>query len=197
MMRKIVKIDAERCNACGLCVSACHEGAIAIKNGKAALTEARYCDGLGNCLPLCPTGAISVEEADAPEFALPPEPTLKHWPLQIKLVPFKAPYFENAGLLIAADCGAYAYERFRHEFMRERITLIGCPKLDAVDYSEKLARIIQENAVASLAAVRMEVPCCGGIEGALLEGLKKSGKSLPVHIITLSIDGRILERRER
>jgi ferredoxin len=186
MVRKI-KINPEKCDACGLCAAACHEGAIAIKNGKATLNQENLCDGLGHCLPACPAGAISFEEI--------PARTEAQWPLQIKLVPLNAPYFERADLLISADCAAYACRTFHEDFMRNRITLIGCPKLDNTDYSEKLARIIAGNSVSSLIAVRMEVPCCGGIERFLAEALKKSGKTLPMQVITLSIDGAARERR--
>lgn len=194
MLRNIVSIDREKCDACGLCLSACHEGAITMREGKAAL-KAAYCDGLGNCLPACPAGAITITQAEAPAFIPPAEHRLPHWPVQLKLVPPVSPYFENAALLIAADCAAYAYGGFQREFMGDHVTLIGCPKLDNTDYREKLSRIIKENRITSLTAARMEVPCCGGIEWALFEALKMSGKDLPVTIITLSIDGRVLERR--
>lgn len=195
MLRKIPTIDIEKCDACGLCVSACHEGAIAVKNGKAHLIHANLCDGLGNCLPVCPTGAIGFKETEHAECTARRETGPNRWPLQIKLVPVQTPYFENAALLIAADCSAYAYPRFHEEFMKDAVTLIGCPKLDNVDYGEKLSRVIAENSIESLTVARMEVPCCGGLEWALSEALKKSGKTLPLRVITLSIDGHVLEGR--
>ncbi|MDR2536338.1 MAG: 4Fe-4S binding protein [Treponema sp.] len=196
MIQKIIKINSEKCDACGACVSACHEGAIVIKNGKATLNQVNLCDGLGNCLPVCPTGAISFEEIMVPEPAKQLDSTRPNqWPLQIKLTPIHSTYFENANLLIAADCTAFRYSKFHEDFMKDTILLIGCPKLDNIDYSEKLAQIIAENSIKSLRAARMEVPCCGGIEWALSEALKKSGKSLALQIITLSIDGRVLEVR--
>ena len=231
MVRKIIRIDEEKCNGCGACAAACHEGAIEMVNGKARLTREDYCDGLGDCLPACPTGAITFETREAPSYneeavkrakeakkaeRLPcgcpgtkskllggdrgaaPEVScavpsrLMQWPCQIKLVPVNAPYFDNAELLIAADCAAYAYGNFHSEFMKGKITLIGCPKLDDVDYSEKLTRIIKENNIKSVTVVRMEVPCCGGIENAVKRALMQSGKFIPWQIITLSTDGRIL-----
>lgn len=230
MIRKIIKIDEEKCNGCGACATACHEGAIEMINGKAKLTREDYCDGLGNCLPACPTGAISFEEREAPAFdeeavrqakmqkhgvKLPcgcpgtqsraierapvPESVqassqLRQWPCQIKLVPVNAPYFNDANLLIAADCTAYAYGNFHNEFIRNRITLIGCPKLDEGDYTEKLTQIIANNNIKSVTIVRMEVPCCGGIENAAKNALMASGKFIPWQVITISTDGRIVER---
>lgn len=229
MIRKIIKIDEEKCNGCGACATACHEGAIEMINGKAKLTREDYCDGLGNCLPACPTGAISFEEREAPAFdeeavrqakmqkhgvKLPcgcpgtqsraierapvPESVLassqlRQWPCQIKLVPVNAPYFNDANLLIAADCTAYAYGNFHNEFIRNRITLIGCPKLDEGDYTEKLTQIIANNNIKSVTIVRMEVPCCGGIENAAKNALMASGKFIPWQVVTISTDGRILE----
>ena len=232
MLRQIIKIDKEKCNGCGLCVSACHEGAIGLVDGKAALLRDDYCDGLGNCLPVCPTGAITFEQREALPFdeeavkknmpvenlpcgcpgthakalkkeEAPPSPApkpaqgvqteLRQWPVQIKLVPVNAPYFNNANLLVAADCTAYAYGDFHHEFMRNKITLIGCPKLDEGDYSEKLTAILRANDIRSLTVVRMEVPCCGGIEQAVKTALKNSGKVIPWWVVTISTDGRILD----
>lgn len=205
MIRKIIEINEEKCNGCGLCAEACHEGAIGMVDGKAKLLRDDYCDGLGDCLPVCPTGAITFvtreadaydEKADPPAVAQTGSPAvtrLNQWPVQIKLVPVQAPYFENANLLIAADCAAFAYGNFHQEFMKGKITLIGCPKLDDVDYSEKLAEIIRQNKIKSVTVVRMEVPCCGGIEMAVKQALQASGKFLPWQVVTLSTDGKILE----
>jgi ferredoxin len=213
MIRKLIAIDREKCDGCGLCISACHEGAIGIREGKAVLLREDYCDGLGNCLPACPAGAIGFEEREAAAFVDPvikPETSavqpvspeaasavapsrFKQWPIQIKLVPVKAPYFEDAQLLVAADCAAYAYGNFHPEYMQDKITLIGCPKLDGVDYAEKLGAILQGNAVKSVTVVRMEVPCCGGIEHAAITALKNSGKTIPCQVFTISIDGRVLD----
>ncbi|MBE6809286.1 MAG: 4Fe-4S dicluster domain-containing protein [Ruminococcaceae bacterium] len=233
MIRKIIKIDEEKCNGCGACAAACHEGAIEMVNGKARLTKEDYCDGLGDCLPACPTNAISFEEREAPAYneeavrqakmknfgvKLPcgcpgtqskaikresdaqdirsgPVVTskLSQWPVQIKLVPVNAPYFDNANLLIAADCTAFAYGNFHNDFIRNHITLIGCPKLDDGDYSEKLTAIISNNNIKSVKIVRMEVPCCGGIENAVKQALQKSGKFIPWQVVTISTDGKIIE----
>lgn len=211
MIRKIIKINEEKCNGCGLCAEACHEGAIGMVNGKATLLRDDYCDGLGDCLPVCPTDAISFEEREAAaydEVAVKKrmekarattttrhnvQSELAQWPVQIKLVPVKAPYFQGADLLIAADCTAYAYANFHNDFMKNRITIIGCPKLDQEDYSEKLTQIIEENDINSLTVLRMEVPCCGGIEYAALTALKNSGKMIPQQVITISTDGKILK----
>ncbi|MBE5792920.1 MAG: ferredoxin [Clostridiales bacterium] len=231
MIRKIIKIDQEKCNGCGACAKACHEGAIEMINGKAHLTREDYCDGLGDCLPACPVDAISFEEreapaydekavlsakkeknaplpcgcpgtnakairreaCDAPAVQSPAASRLNQWPVQIKLVPVNAPYFENANLLIAADCTAYAYGNFHNEFMRNHITLIGCPKLDEGDYADKLTRIISENNIKSVTVVRMEVPCCGGIENAVKRALMASGKFIPWRVVTISTDGRVLD----
>ena len=230
MLRKIIKIDEEKCNGCGACAAACHEGAIEMKGGKAKLTREDYCDGLGDCLPACPVDAISFEEREAPEYneeavrkakmekfgvKLPcgcpgtqskaierksapanTEPVtsqLSQWPVQIKLVPVNAPYLDGANLLIAADCAAYAYGNFHNEFIRNRITLIGCPKLDEGDYSEKLTQIIKNNDIKSVTIVRMQVPCCAGIENAAKRALQASGKFIPWQVVTISTDGRIID----
>ena len=208
MLRKIVKIDKEKCNGCGLCAKACHEGAIEMKDGKAALTREDYCDGLGDCLPACPTGAITFEMREAPAYdeaavkaaqaVRAPAPAkatseLRNWPVQIKLAPLSATYFDGANLLIAADCTAYAYGNFHRDFSRNRVTLIGCPKLDMVDYSEKLTEIIRRNDIHSVTVVRMEVPCCGGIEMAAKRALTASGKFIPWQVVTITTDGRIRE----
>lgn len=240
MIRKIIRIDEEKCNGCGLCAVACHEGAIGMVNGKAKLLRDDYCDGLGACLPSCPTQAISFEEREAAgydELAVQEnmknkqiekqteKQTEKHtftcpgtqsrllhkateqkevevhdsvsrlaqWPVQIKLVPINAPYFNDANLLIAADCAAYAYADFHNHYMKNRITLIGCPKLDEGDYSEKLSAIIKSNNIKSVTVVRMEVPCCGGIENAVKRALQNSGKFIPWQVVTISTDGKILE----
>lgn len=194
MIRKIVKIDEENCNGCGACAAACHEGAIKIIDGKAKLVHEDYCDGLGDCLPQCPTGAITFEER---EISAPPSPAgasqLRHWPCQIKLVPVCAPYFNGAKLLLAADCTAYAYAAIHGDYMKGRVTLIGCPKLDSVDYSEKLTEIIKNNDIKSVTVLRMEVPCCGGLETAVKKALQNSGKFIPWQVITVSIDGKILD----
>lgn len=195
MIRKIIQIDEEKCTGCGLCAAACHEGAIGMINGKAKLLRDDYCDGLGDCLPACPAEAISFIEREADaynETAVKSPHQLRQWPVQIKLVPIHAPYFDGSHLLIAADCTAYAYGRFHQDFMRGKVTLIGCPKLDAVDYSEKLTEIIRRNNIQSITVVRMEVPCCGGIERAAATALTASGKNLPLEIVTLSTDGQIL-----
>ena len=205
MIRKIITIDREKCNGCGLCADACHEGAIGIVEGKAALLREDHCDGLGDCLPACPMNAISFEEREAPAYneeavqrtkkqkTLDVESQLTQWPVQIKLVPVNAPYFDGANLLIAADCTAYAYGNFHNEFIRNRITLIGCPKLDAVDYTQKLTAIIANNDIRSITVVRMEVPCCGGIEYAAKQAIQASGKRLPWQVVTISTDGKILD----
>ena len=235
MIRKIIRIDEEKCNGCGACAAACHEGAIEMVNVKARLTREDYCDGLGDCLPACPTGAITFEEREAPAYdeaavlaakakkqaapaklpcgcpgtnsktirreetcttAAAPQPVqseLSQWPVQIKLVPVNAPYFDGAKLLIAADCTAYAYGNFHQEFIRNHVTLIGCPKLDEGDYADKLTRIIAGNDIESITVVRMEVPCCGGIVNAVKRALMASGKCIPWRIVTVTTDGRIAE----
>ena len=212
MIRKIIQIDEEKCNGCGACAEACHEGAIGIVNGKAKLLRDDYCDGLGDCLPTCPTGAISFVEREAAAYdekavqenmrrkngqdlsyaPLGAGSQLGQWPCQIKLIPINAPCFDGARLLIAADCCAYAYARMHGDFMRGKITLIGCPKLDEIDYSEKLTQIIQDNNIQSVTIVRMEVPCCGGLESAAKRALQASGKSIPCEVATISVDGKIL-----
>ena len=212
MIRKIIRIDKDKCNGCGVCADACHEGAIDIINGKAELVREHFCDGLGDCLPECPTGAISFEEREAPAYdeeavkeaqkklfvknqtmSAHSVPKLQNWPVQIKLAPVNSPYFNDAKLLIAADCTAYAYASFHQDFIRNKVTLIGCPKLDQVDYSEKLTEIIQNNNIQSVTIVRMEVPCCGGLEMAARKALQSSGKFIPWQAVTISIDGKILE----
>ena len=244
MIRRVIHIDEDKCNGCGACVTACHEGAIGLVDGKARLMRDDYCDGLGDCLPQCPTGAISFVEREAaaydeaavlankaekeqaaakPHFSgcpgsmmrqfnrnsqvnaetedsaaghtaspVAPESQLAQWPCQIKLVPVNAPYFDGAKLLIAADCTAYAYANMHQEFMKGKVTIIGCPKLDDVDYSEKLTQIISNNNIQSVTIVRMEVPCCGGLEYAARTALQNSGKFIPWQVVTISIDGKIL-----
>ena len=236
MKRRIIEINRDKCNGCGACAKACHEGAIAMVDGKAKLMRDDYCDGLGDCLPTCPTGAITFVEREAAAYdeqavlknkqkkmreegiSLPggcpgmrmktfrqEEPAgmeaapavsrsrLSQWPVQIKLVPVNAPYFNGAKLLIAADCTAYAYAAFHERFIKGHITLVGCPKLDGVDYSEKLTEVIRKNDIRSVTVVRMEVPCCGGLENAAKTALQKSGKFIPWQVVTISADGRILD----
>ena len=226
MIRKIIKIDEEKCNGCGLCAEACHEGAIGMVDGKAKLLREDYCDGLGDCLPACPMNAISFEEREAQAYNeaavlaakkakeeplscgcpgsacqsisrdhhsegayVPSE--LTTFPVQIKLLPPNAPYFDGADLLIAADCTAYSYGNFHHDFMRGKVTLIGCPKLDAVDYAEKLTQIFQHNNIRSVTVTRMIVPCCGGLSHAVKTAIENSGKNIPVSIVTIRPDGTI------
>ena len=207
MKRKIIKIDEEKCNGCGLCAEACHEGAIDIVDGKAKLMREDFCDGFGDCLPNCPTGAISFEEREAPEYdetavkeaknspvsAVKPTSRLAQWPCQIKLVPTQAPFFDGAKLLIAADCTAYAYANMHEDFMKGKVTIIGCPKLDGVDYTDKLTEIIRNNDIKSVTIVRMEVPCCGGLQRAAESALKNSGKFIPWQVVTISRDGKMLD----
>lgn len=206
MIRKIIHIDEDKCNGCGICATACHEGAIEIVDGKAKLAREHFCDGFGDCLPACPMGAITFEEREAPAYdeaavmrakqssgvADGRNVKLSNWPVQIKLAPIQAPYFDGADLLIAADCTAYAYAKFHSEFIDGRVTLIGCPKLDGVDYSEKLTEIIRNNNIKSVTIVRMEVPCCGGLEWAAKNAMSNSGKHISLQVITISIDGEIL-----
>ena len=243
MLRKIIRIDREKCNGCGLCVSACHEGAIGLQDGKAVLLRDDYCDGLGNCLPACPTGAITFEEREALEYneaevkknmeknnepkknenlpcgcpgsnaksikreepaaavkAAPAQEQqqaavsqLNQWPVQIKLVPVNAAYFNDAHLLVAADCAAYAYGNFHNDFMKNKITIIGCPKLDVGDYTEKLTVILKSNNIKAVTVIRMEVPCCGGIENAVKAALRDCGKMIPWQSLTITTDGNLLE----
>lgn len=202
MIRKIIEINEEKCNGCGACATACHEGAIGMMNGKAKLLRDDYCDGLGDCLPTCPTGAISFVEREAAAYSeaavlaakeRKQESQLRQWPVQIKLAPINAPWFNGAKLLVAADCTAYAYATFHQDFIKEHVTLIGCPKLDAEDYSIKLTEIIQNNDIRSITVARMEVPCCGGIEAATKTALQNSGKFIPWNVITITTDGRILK----
>ncbi len=229
MIRRIIEIDREKCNGCGACAEACHEGAIGMVDGKAALLRDDYCDGLGDCLPTCPTGAITFVEREAAAYdeaavlaakekkACPGggcpgmaakeitgredapagadvQSQLRQWPVQIKLAPIQAPWLQGAKLLIAADCTAYAYGNFHQDFIRGHVTLIGCPKLDGVDYAVKLTQIIKNNDIRSVTVVRMEVPCCGGIEFAVKQALQASGKLLPWQVVTISTDGRIIDK---
>ena len=233
MIRKIIKIDEEKCNGCGACAAACHEGAIEMVDGKAALTREDYCDGLGDCLPACPAGAISFEEREAPAydeaavqsakaaktktlpcgcpgtqvkairpgtetaaFCGPQTSQLSQWPVQIKLVAPNAPYFNGCDLLIAADCTAYAYGNFHQAFIKDHITLVGCPKLDAVDYSEKLTQIFTYNDIKRITLTRMTVPCCGGMAMAVQKAIQASGKNIPLKIVIISPDGQIVQTQE-
>ena len=196
MIRRIIQIDEEKCNGCGACAAACHESAIGMVDGKAKLLHDDYCDGLGDCLPACPTGAITFVEREAAAYdeaaVIRNQRPLQQWPVQIKLVPTSAPYFDGAKLLIAADCTAYAYASFHEDFKNEKIVLVGCPKLDSVDYSEKLEEIIRSNNITEVTIVRMEVPCCGGLEMAAKRALQNSGKFIPWQVATISVDGKIL-----
>ena len=197
MIRKIIEINEEKCNGCGLCAKACHENAIGMVNGKAKLLRDDYCDGLGDCLPTCPTGAITFVEREAAaydEAAVEANKRKKNrqWPFQIQLTRVNAPYFDGADLLIAADCTAFAYANFAKEIQKGKITLIGCPKLDPVDYSEKLTAILEQNDVKSVTIIRMEVPCCGGIQNAAVTAMKKSGKFIPWQVLTVSVEGEVL-----
>ena len=198
MIRKIITIDKEKCNGCGLCARACHEGAIGIIDGKATLLREDYCDGLGDCLPACPTDAISFEEREAlayDEAAVHNSMSkLKNFPVQLKLAAPNAPFYKGCDLLIAADCAAYTYGNFHNDFMKDKVTLIGCPKLDGVDYSEKLYQILATNDIQSVTLTRMEVPCCGGLENALRKALVMSKKNLPLKVVTLSTEGRIIKQ---
>ncbi len=208
MIRKIITIDEGKCNGCGLCATACHEGAIGMVNGKAKLLREDYCDGLGDCLPACPVNAISFEEREAPAYneaavlaakrakeevtAVKIPSRLINFPVQIKLAPINAPWFDGADLLIAADCTAFAYGNFHNEFIRGRVTLIGCPKLDSVDYSRKLTEIFTNNDIKSITVVRMQVPCCGGLEFAVNRAIQASGKDIPRQVVTISAKGQIV-----
>jgi hypothetical protein len=199
MIRRIINIDEEKCNGCGACVSACHEEAIKLVNGKAKLMRDDYCDGLGDCLPTCPAGAITFVEREAAAYDeqavlenKSKNTGLSNWPVQIKLVPVNAPYYDGAKLLVAADCTAYAYKKMHEEFMKGKVTIIGCPKLDSIDYSEKLAEIIKNNDIKEIAVIRMQVPCCGGIEYAVKKALKDSGKDISYEVVTISTAGKIL-----
>jgi ferredoxin len=234
MIRRIIEINADKCNGCGACAKACHEGAIAMVDGKAKLMRDDYCDGLGDCLPTCPTGAITFVEREAAAYdeaavqaakaqkepplpcgcpgsasksiqrkaspaetaavSAPVQSQLRQWPVQIKLAPVNAPWFQGSKLLVAADCTAYAYANFHQEFIQGHITLVGCPKLDAIDYSVKLTEILRTNDIKSVTVVRMEVPCCGGIEQAVKKALQDCGKLIPWSVVTISTDGRILDR---
>ena len=224
MIRRMIQIDQQKCNGCGLCVTACHEGAIALIGGKAYLARENFCDGFGDCLPGCPTGAITFVEREAPAYdeaavlrakaekagahmgcpgsrlqgRTPEAPTeghcpsqLRQWPVQIKLVPVTAPWFRDSDVLVAADCTAYAYGDFHRDFLRGKILLVGCPKLDAVDYSEKLTQIFGANSIRSVTVLRMEVPCCGGLERAVKTAVANSGKNIPVQVVTVTTDGKI------
>ena len=228
MIRKIIQINTEQCNGCGLCIKACHEGAIGMIDGKSTLLRDDYCDGLGDCLPVCPTGAIAFIEREALAYneaevkrnmsacgcpstktktiirAITPSTEeeqsvdtisqLNQWPVQIKLVPINAAYFDEAKLLIAADCSAYAYANFHKDFIKGKIALIGCPKLDQSDYAEKLTVILSQNKIKSITVVRMEVPCCGGIENAVMQALQNCGKMIPWQVVTIATNGQIVDR---
>lgn len=215
MKRRIIRIDEERCNGCGACASACHEGAIGMVNGKARLLREDYCDGLGDCLPACPTNAISFEEREAPAYDEAAvqrakaraaragdrrgdrtgsiESRLANWPVQIKLAPLSAPWLQDADLLVAADCTAYAYAAFHEDFIRGRAVLVGCPKLDGVDYAEKLGEILRRNSIRSVTVARMEVPCCGGLEFAVRRALEQSGREIPLSVATISVEGELMK----
>ena len=222
MIRKIIHIDTEKCNGCGACAQACHEGAIGMVDGKAKLMREDYCDGLGDCLPACPMDAIHFEEREAPAYDAEAvrraqeerakatevdfstkqtsvenctisDVRLQNWPIQLKLIPVSEPCFNNAELLVAADCTAYAYAGFHGEFLKDRVALIGCPKLDGASYAPKLAQILGGNDIHSLTLLRMEVPCCGGLEFAARQALEECGMDIPLRVVTISIDGKILE----
>ncbi len=253
-IRQIIDIIKERCNGCGLCAEACHEGAIGIVDGKATLLRDDYCDGLGDCLPACPTNAIRFIQREAADYdeaavaaaqkaregqvkpaaaaaqahghhhgggcpgsaartfarketaaaasaaadvplgtlpvAVPNE--ISTWPIQIKLVNPMAGYFNGCDLLIAADCTAFAYGNFHHDFMRGKVCVIGCPKLDMVDYTDKLASILAANDVKSVTMARMVVPCCGGLEQATRDAVAACGKDIPLRVVTFDLDGTYL-----
>ncbi len=237
MLRNIVKIDPEKCNGCGLCVDACHEGALKLINGKAELVSDSYCDGLGDCLPKCPTGAITIEKREASDYAINTkkeqakigcdnvnggcpgsmnktinreeqidkmqeqstnviskvQSQLQQWPVQIKLVAPNSPFFDGASILVAADCTAFAYENLHEDFIKGRVTLIGCPKLDSIDYSEKLTEILKLHDIKNITVLKMEVPCCNGIAGAVQTALMNSGKIIPWRLITVTTDGQLKE----
>ena len=198
MIRRIITIDENKCNGCGLCADACHEGAIGIVDGKAKLLREDYCDGLGDCLPACPMNAITFEEREAPAYneaaVLAAKEAkslqLRNFPVQIKLAPVNAPWFEDADLLIAADCTAFAYPDFHRDFIRGKVVLIGCPKLDAVNYAEKLTQIFRYNNIRSITVTRMTVPCCGGLTMAVKNAIAASGKDIPLNIVTIRPDGQ-------
>ncbi|MCL1988336.1 MAG: 4Fe-4S dicluster domain-containing protein [Firmicutes bacterium] len=192
-MTKKINIDSKKCIGCGLCVTACQGGAITLKNGKAEIVHEDYCDGLGRCLPVCPTGAITFENAGTVKANAAEDSTFSQWPIQLKLLPTNAPYFDNAKLLIAADCAAYTYKKFQSKFMDGKIIMIGCPKLDDIDYSEKLTTILQSNNIKSVVITRMEVPCCSGIEIATKKALQNCGKMIPWQVVTISTNGKILD----
>ena len=199
MIRKIIHIDETKCNGCGLCARACHEGAIDIIDGKARLTRENFCDGFGDCLPNCPTGAITFEEREAPEYDKAAVERAKvsremlaqgiQWPIQLKLVPVQAEFFDGADLLIAADCTGFIYANIHEEFMKGRVTIIACPKLDGVDYSQKLSQIFSLNNIHSITLLRTEVPCCGGLVRMTQEAIKLSGKNINLDVITISRAG--------
>ncbi len=199
MKRKIVQIDEEKCNGCGLCVKACHEGAIEIHNQKAKLVKEEYCDGLGDCLPHCPMDAIKIELKEVAPWNNPlegeklPDSELGQWPVQIKLAPGNASFFKDAHILLAASCTAYAYASFHKDFMKKRVTLIGCPKLDGVDYSEKLSMIFAYNSIKSVTLVRMEVPCCKRLELDMEKAILASGKNIPCSVRIISTKGELVE----
>lgn len=222
MLRKIISIEQEMCDGCGLCVEACHERAIGIVDGKATLLREDYCDGLGDCLPACPQNAITFVEKEALEYdeealeetsecetcEIEEEPIvsfeslqdvveeyseLTQWPVKIQLAAVNASFFENADLLIAADCAAYAYAGFHQKFMQDRVTLIGCTKLSDYDYVEKLTNIFKENDIQSICIVKMEVYCCRGIEKVVMKAIDASEKDIPVQVVTISADGRIID----
>ena len=207
MIRKIITIDEEKCNGCGLCADACHEGAIGMVEGKAKLLREDYCDGLGDCLPACPMNAISFVEREAPAYneaavlaakkaktasAADVPSQLNNWPVQIKLAPIQSPIFAGADLLIAADCTAYAYGNFHAQFMQGKVVLIGCPKLDGVQYADKLTEIFRSNSIQSITVTRMTVPCCGGLPMAVKMAIERSGKNIPLTVVTISPDGRVI-----
>ena len=198
MIRNIITIDEEKCNGCGLCADACHEGAIGMVDGKAKLLREDYCDGLGDCLPACPMNAISFEEREALAYneaavlAAKVSSQLKNFPVQLKLVPIHAPFFDGAELLIAADCTAYAYTNFHHDFMRGKVTLIACPKLDNIDYSEKLSAIFANNNIRTITVARMTVPCCGGLAHAVQTAIAHCGKDIPLYTAIIGPDGQLL-----